>query len=227
MQPRLHPLPVIVRPARSERADDRRSHGRHRRAARHAGLLREHRRRRADDSLRLLRARRLRGRQRRRCEVLDQRFDDHARTRRAAGRRGLRGRADLHRRRDRGDQRRGARRGLVRDRAPGDGPSLGGRVRPVQDQRRRHAAQHGRSSTRSSHWQTATAHSCASRGCARRVAAPTRGTSCIRPRTSRSISTGGCRSIRTPSPATRSSTCPRSAIRCRDSTSAAPVVSCA
>ena len=106
-----------------------------------AGLLRQHRWRRADHPPRLLRARRLRGGQRRRGQVLHQRLDDHRRTRPPAGRDGLRRRADLHRRRRRRDQRRGARRGLVCDRAAGDGPPRRRRLRAVQDQRRRHPAQ--------------------------------------------------------------------------------------
>ena len=117
--------------------------------------------------------------------------------------------------------------GLVRDRAPGDGPSGGGRVRPVQGQCRRHAAQHGGARrvpvTRRRVRRTAAAHAVAPVGSRRGHVA-------------RAASDGGpadrslpvvAGRIRTPSRATRSSICPRSAIRCRDSTSAAPVASCA
>ena len=73
LQPRVRPLPVQLRPARPARAEHRRGQGRHRRARADAGVLREHRRRRAHDPPRLLGAGRLRHRPPRRREVLHQR----------------------------------------------------------------------------------------------------------------------------------------------------------
>ena len=60
MQPRVRALPLELRAARSTRAHDRRVHGDDRRARADAGLLREHRRRRADRARGLLGAARLR-----------------------------------------------------------------------------------------------------------------------------------------------------------------------
>ena len=79
LQPGLRALPVELRAARPARADHRRGQGRHRRARADAGVLREHRRRRADHPARLLGAGRLRHRPPRRREVLHQRRQDHAR----------------------------------------------------------------------------------------------------------------------------------------------------
>ena len=68
---------------------------------------------------------------------------DAARARRLAAH-GLRRRPGQHRRRDGRDQRRRPRRGILRRRARGHGPAGRGRVRTVQDQRRRHPAQRRR-----------------------------------------------------------------------------------
>ena len=79
VQPRVRALPVELGPARPARADHRRVQGGDRRARADAGLLREHRRRRADRAQGLLGARRLRDRAPRRREVLDQRLADRRR----------------------------------------------------------------------------------------------------------------------------------------------------
>jgi hypothetical protein len=73
LQPRVRALPVVVGSARPARADDRRGQGRPRRARAPAGVLHQHRRRRADDPARLLRARRVLDRQGHRRQVLHQR----------------------------------------------------------------------------------------------------------------------------------------------------------
>ena len=73
-----------------------------------------------------------------RGQVLHQRDPAHARARPPARRPRLPRRADQHRRRHRGHQRRGARRGFVRRRPARHGQPRRGGLRPVQDQRRRH-----------------------------------------------------------------------------------------
>ena len=85
---------------------------------------------------------------------------------------------------DAGDQRSGARRRLLRHGAPGDGPPRGRRVRAVQDLRRRDPPQRRPARRLQGARPTPTAPSCASPGCGRRAAAPTRGTSCTRRTTS-------------------------------------------
>ena len=95
---------------------DRRVQGGDRRARAHAGLLREHRRRRADGAQGLLGARRVRDGAQGRREVLHQRQPDRRRARALAGGERLRRRADLARRRDRRGQRPRPRRGLLRHR---------------------------------------------------------------------------------------------------------------
>ena len=139
---------------------------RHRRAARPAGLLRQHRRRRADDPPRLLRARRLRGRPRRRRQVLDQRHDHRRRSGPAAW--PARTTSTCRSRIDgadaatndavRGD-------GSLRHGPAGHGPPRRRRLRPVQDQRRRDPPQRRPARRARSHWPTATAPSCGSPGC--------------------------------------------------------------
>ena len=85
-------------------------------------------------------------------------------------------------------------------------------VRSVQDLRGRHPPQRRPARRVQGARRLATAPSCASPGCARRVAAPTRGTTCTRPTPSNARSTTGCSpTARTCSPATRSSTSMRSA----------------
>ena len=79
VQPVLRALPVVLRPARPARADHRGVQGGHRRAAADAGLLRQHRRRRADRAAGLLGAGRLRDRAPGRREVLHQRRADRPR----------------------------------------------------------------------------------------------------------------------------------------------------
>ena len=110
VQPGVRALPVELRAARPARADHRAVQGGHRRARADAGLLREHRRRRADGAAGLLGAARLRHRPPRRREVLHQRGEDHAGGGPPAGGHGLRRRADLPGRRDRRGERRGPRR---------------------------------------------------------------------------------------------------------------------
>ena len=110
-----------------------------RRAPADAGLLREHRRRRADRAPRLLGARRLRDGARRGREVLDQRLADHAGDRGAAGGERLRRRADLARRRDAPRSTTRPRRRLVRDGDARDG---------APGRRRLPAASSSRSSSR-------------------------------------------------------------------------------
>ncbi len=119
----------------------RRVQGRHRRAAADAGVLRQHRRRRADGAQRLLGAARLRHRARRRREVLHQRHPDRRRGGPADRRQRLRRRADLDRRRDRRGQRRGPRRGLVRHRRA-RAAAPGRRRRAGQDLGRLHPPEH-------------------------------------------------------------------------------------
>ena len=109
LQPRVRALPVVVGAPRPARALDRRVQGADRRVRADAGLLRQHRRRRADRAPGLLGAARLRRRAPRRREVLDQRLPDHPRARRTARGHRLRRRPDLPRRRDGRGQRRGAR----------------------------------------------------------------------------------------------------------------------
>ena len=121
VQPRVRALPVVVGAARPARALDRRVQGRDRRARAHAGLLREHRRRRADGAQGLLGARRVRDRAPRRREVLHQRRRGST----PSGRRGCAASdyVDVQislGRRDGGGQRPRARRGLLRDGDAGD-----------------------------------------------------------------------------------------------------------
>ena len=89
-------------------------------------------------------------------------------------------------------QRRGPRRGLLRHGPPGDGPPRRRRLRAVQDLGRRHPPQRRPARRVQGARRLATAPSCGSPGCARRAAAPTRGTSCTRPTTSSASSTAGC-----------------------------------
>ena len=118
VQPRVRALPVVLGAARPARALDRRVHGGDRRARADAGLLREHRRRRADGPQGLLGVRGVRDRAPRRREVLHQRESRiDAGARGVDARQRLRRRADLARRRDRRGQRPRARRRVLRDRA--------------------------------------------------------------------------------------------------------------
>ncbi len=78
---------------------------------------------------------------RHRREVLDQRHLHRRRQRSPPGRDGLPRHPDQPRRHRRRHQRRGARRGLVRHRPTSDGQPGCRRLRPVQDQRRRHPPQ--------------------------------------------------------------------------------------
>ena len=98
--------------------------------------------RRADDPARLLRAGRLRHRQRGRGEVLDQRFEDRRRRGPAAGHHGLHRHPDLDRRGRRGHQRRRPGPRVVRHRPGGHGPPGRRRLRPVQDQRGHDQGEH-------------------------------------------------------------------------------------
>ena len=128
---------------------DRRVQGGDRRARADAGLLREHRRRRADGPQGLLGARRVRDRAQGRREVLHQRQPHHRRARGVAGGERLRRRADLARRRDRGGQRPRARRGLLRHRDRGHAaPARGGDAR-TSSSRSSSRARTSASSTRS------------------------------------------------------------------------------
>ena len=135
LQPGLRALPVQLGPPRPARAEHRRVPGGDRRARAHAGVLRQHRRRRADRPAGLLGAGGLRHRPPRRGEVLHQRREDHPGGGRAAGRQRLRRRADLAGRRDRRGQRRGPRPGLVRHGAARDGAPGRRRVPRLQDLR--------------------------------------------------------------------------------------------
>ena len=81
---------------------------------------------------RFLGARRLRHGSPGRRQVLDERQPNHIRCGRATGRQRLRRCAGVDRRRDRAGQRCGPRRGLVRDRAPGDGATRRGRLSRLQ-----------------------------------------------------------------------------------------------
>ena len=77
-------------------------------------------------------------------------------------------------------------------RDPGDGPPPRRRLRPVQDLRRRHPPQRRPARRVQGARRLVTARSCGSPGCVRRVAAPTRGTTCTRPTPSSARSTTGC-----------------------------------
>ena len=116
--------------------------GADRRVRADAGLLRQHRRRRADRAPRLLGAARLRRRAPRRREVLDQRLPDHPRACRAAGGHRLRRRPDLPRRRHRRGQRRRAGPGHVRRRPARHGQPPGRRHEGLQALGRLHPPQH-------------------------------------------------------------------------------------
>ena len=126
----------------------------------------------------------VRRRPRHRRQVLDQRHVPRRRGRPPAGGDGLPRRPDQPRRRRRRDQRPRARRRLLRHGAAGDGPPRRRRVRAVQDLRRRHPPQRRPARRLQGAGRLATAPSCASPACARRAAAPTRGTSCTRRTTS-------------------------------------------
>ena len=143
MQSRLYPLPIELRAPRSARADDRRMLRGDRRAPGDAGVLRQHRRRRAHGSPRFLGDPRLRDRARRRRQVLDERIPDHR-----AGRRPRRGQR-LPRRPDlagwsvRCGERRDPRSWIVRHRDPGARAAGGGGCTELQDLGRDHAREHG------------------------------------------------------------------------------------
>ncbi len=132
LQPGLRALPVQLGPARPARAHHRGVQGAHRRVRADADLLRQHRRRRAHHPVRLLGAGGLRHRPPRRGQVLDQRFADHRRGGRPAGRQRLRRRPDLPRRGHRRGQRRRARRRLLRHRGHRHGAPGRSRLRRVQ-----------------------------------------------------------------------------------------------
>ena len=113
-----------------------------RRAGRHEGLLREHRRRRADAAPRLLRPGRLRRRAPGRGQVLHQRDPAHARPGPASWPPSTTSTCrSASTAPPRPDQRRRAGRGLLRRRPPGHGQPGGGRLRAVQDQRGRDPAE--------------------------------------------------------------------------------------
>ena len=208
VQPAVRALPVVERAARPARADHRRGQARARRAARSAGVLHQHRRRRADGAPRLLRARR----------VLDQprdigvkfstngAFIDAEKARRFAAMDYL----DIQISLDgidapTNDAVRGVGSYDMARRAM-DNLARGG-LRPVQDQRRRHPPQRRPARRVQGSSPTRTARSCASPGCGPAAAAPTRGTTCTRPTPSSGRSTTGCwPRARRCSPATRSST---------------------
>ena len=224
VQPAVRALPLVVGPPRPARAHHGGGVRRARRAAGDAGVLHQHRRRRADGAQGLLRHRRLRGRQRHRRQVLDQRRLHHAGQGRAPGVDGLPRRADQSRRTRRRHQRPRSRRRLVPARHGGRWTTSPRRGSVRSRSRSSSPATTSTSSTGSSRSPTRTARRCASPACGRRAAAPTRGTSCIRPTSSSDRSTAGCSTTATPcSPATRSSTSTPSANRCRGSTCAAPV----
>ncbi len=215
LQPGLRALPVLLRAARPARADHGRGQGRGRRAAADAGLLRQHRRRRADGAAGLLGAARLLDRPQRRGQVLHQRHQAGPEAGRAARAHRLRRRADLARRRHRRGQRPRARAGLLRHRDPGAGEPGRGRLRPAQDQRGDDAAERRPARRVQGHRRqvrrAAADHPAAPvRAWRRRVgrAAPDRR------RSSASSTTGWSRAARACSPATRSSTCPPTARRC-------------
>ena len=193
VQPRLRPLPVELGPPRPARADDRRVQGGHRRAPADAGLLRQHRRRRADRPPRLLGAPRLRDRARRRREVLDQRLAGSRPS--VAARLAASDYVDVQISLD------GAT-AEVNDavRGPGsyatalramehlaDAGFAGFKLSVVVTRQNVGAARRVQGAS-----PTATARSCGSRGCGRPAAAPTSGTSCIRPRRSSASCTTGC-----------------------------------
>ncbi len=143
LQSGVRALPELVGSPGPGRADAGRGAPHRRRAGRPEGVLREHRRGRADAAAGLLRPRRIRHGASGGGQVLDQRDAAVGGAGEAVGGAGLSGRADQYRRRDGGHERRGARRGLVRGGPPGDGQSGGGGLRSVQGQRRRDAPERG------------------------------------------------------------------------------------
>ena len=148
-------------------------------------------------------------------EVLDQRDLHRSGRRGAAGVDGLPRHPDLDRRCRRRRQRRGPGRGLLRRSTDRDGPPPRRRVRCVQDQLGGDPPQRRPVGRVQGDRRSSTARSCGSPGCGRRVAAPTAGTSCTRRRPSSASCTTGSWPAPTSSPATRSSTSRRSAMRCR------------
>ena len=190
VQPRVRALPVLVRPARPARAHHRRVQSRDRRARAHAGLLREHRRRRADGAQGLLGARRVRDRASRGREVLHQRVAD----RRRSGPRGCAASdyVDVQISLD------GAT-AEVNDRVRGAG-SYATAMRAMellarhglQAQRRRHARERRPARRVQGDRRRLRRARCGSRGCGRPAAAPTCGTSCTPRRSSSARSTSGC-----------------------------------
>ncbi|CKT20534.1 Uncharacterised protein [Mycobacterium tuberculosis] len=114
LQPSLRALPVVLGQTRSRRVVHPPMQGHHRRTGTHAGVLREHRRRRTNRAPGLLGAGRLRHRTPRRGEILHQRGPDHPRGGHAAGSHRLRRRSDLTRRRHGRGQRRHPRHRVVR-----------------------------------------------------------------------------------------------------------------
>ena len=228
LQPGVRALPVLLGTAGPARAVHRRGRGGHRRAAADAGLLRQRRRRRADRPAGLLAPARLRHRPRRRRQVLHQRREAGQGARGAAGRHRLRRRADLPGRRDGRGQRRRPRGRLVRHGHPGAGEPGRGRDEGLQGLRRRHPgerrpARRVQGADRPLR-RPAADHPAAPLGPRRRRLGP----AAPHPGSSSASSTPGCwPTARRCSPATRSSTCRRSARRCPGSTSAAPAGSCA
>ena len=190
VQPRVRALPVVLRAARPARADHRRVQGRDRRARAHAGLLREHRRRRADGPQGLLGARRVRDRAPRGREVLHQRLADR---RRAGGVAARRATTSTCRSRSTARPRRSttacAASAPTRPRSRAMEHLRGHRASSSASSSR---ARTRRSSTRSRRSPTTTARRCGSRGCGRPAAAPTSGTSCTPRRSSSASSTSGC-----------------------------------
>ena len=212
--------------------DHRRGQARARRAARPAGLLRQHRRWRADDPSRLLRARRVRDRTRHRREVLHQRC---VHRRRQGARASPRWTTSTSRSASTAPTPRRTTPCAATARTPRPAGRWTISPRPgsssATGRSRSRSSSPGTTSTSSTSSRrspTRTARSCASPACARPAAAPTPGTTCTRPTSSSARSTGGCsRTASTCSRATRSSTSTRSASRCPASTCAAPAAWCA
>ena len=192
MQPRVRALPLELGTPRSARADDRRVQGRHRRAPADAGVLREHRRRRADRAQGLLGAARLRHRAPGRREVLHQRQSGSRRRSRAGW-----PPATTSTSRSRSTAR--PPRSTTRARRRARTPPRSGRWRTSPTRASRgfkisvvvHPAERRPARRLQGASPTGTRRSCGSPGCGRRAAAPTCGTSCTRPpRSSASCTTG-------------------------------------
>ena len=142
VQPGLRALPVVLWPAGPARTDHTAVRVGHRRAAAHEGLLRQHRRRRADDQAGLLAPAALRDRAPGRREVLHQRRAHHTRAGEVPRGQRLRRRPGLARRGHRRGQRLRAGSRLVRHRPHGAGEPARRRLPRRQDLGGLHQAEH-------------------------------------------------------------------------------------